>query len=96
MADEQTVTLETVVTANSGLMVSEVDGELVMMDIEKGTYYGLDPVAARIWQAVGQPTRVADVCAQMLEQFDVDQDRCEAEVLAFIADLQSSGLVSCT
>lgn len=89
-----TLTLDSIVTASTGLMVSEVDGELVMMDIVKGTYYGLDPVAARIWQAVAQPTSIADVCAQMLAQYEVDPATCEAEVLAFVADLEKAGLVS--
>lgn len=93
MADHA-LTVNSIVTASSGLMVSEVDGELVMMDVEKGTYYGMDPVAARIWKAVAAPTSIAEVCAQMTEQYDVDPATCEAEVLAFVSDLRDAGLVT--
>lgn len=95
MADRE-LTLDTLVTANPGLMVSEVEGELVMMDVEKGSYYGLDPVAARIWQSVQQPTSVGDVCAQMLEHYDVEPETCQTEVLAFVVDLERAGLVALT
>lgn len=94
MSTEPVVTLDSVVTANAGLMASEVDGELVMMDVDKGTYYGLDPVGSRIWQELSEPTRLADVCARLRSNYDVDQDRCESEVLAFVADLQRNGLVT--
>lgn len=94
MSTESTLTLDSVVATNPGFMTSEVDGELVMMDVEKGTYYGLDPVASRIWQELAEPTRLGDVCTRLIATYDVEQDRCESEVLAFVADLQRNGLVT--
>ncbi len=93
MSADEPLTLDTMVAASSGMMVSEVDGELVMMDIERGTYYGLDPMAARIWQAVAEPTRIVDLCDTLMQRFEVDPDTCHAEVLAFVGDLRREGLV---
>jgi len=88
------LTLDPVVTVASGLMSSEVDGELVMMDVERGAYYGLDPIAARIWAGIAEPVRLGDLCALLVAEYDIDKDTCEAEVLAFMTDLHSSGLIA--
>jgi hypothetical protein len=93
MADVSPITLDTVLVASPGLMASEVDGELVMMHIDKGTYYGLDPVAARIYQALAEPKSVGEVCELMLQKFEVDPDTCRTEVLSFSQDLLSEGIV---
>jgi hypothetical protein len=94
MADASPITLDTVIVATPGLMASEVDGELVMMHIEKGTYYGLDPVGARIWQLIAEPTSVGDVCTLLVERYEVDEDTCRTEVIAFATDMVAEGLVT--
>ncbi len=96
MSQAGPVTLDSVVVAHGSLMSSEVDGELVMMDVDKGTYYGLDPVAARIWAAIAEPARLGDVCSSLVERYDVDHDTCAAEVLAFVGQLRDAGLVTVT
>ena len=56
--------------------------------------YSLTDDDELVWQAVAQPTRVGDVCAQLLEQYDVDAATCEAEVLTFVGELRDAGLVT--
>lgn len=90
---ESAPTLDSVVRATEGLISSEVDGQLVMMDIERGTYFGLDSTAARIWAGLAVPTRLSDLCQSLVEEYDVDPATCEAEVLGFVRELHSNGLV---
>ena len=93
MPDTAPITLQTVLVASPDLMASEVDGELVMMHVEKGSYYGLDPVAARIWQALQEPKSVDEVCALMMQRYDVDEATCRSEVTAFATQLLDEGLI---
>ena len=82
MPDTAPITLQTVLVASPDLMASEVDGELVMMHVEKGSYYGLDPVAARIWESLKEPKSVDEVCTLMMQRYDVDEATCVAQALA--------------
>ena len=66
---------------------------LAMMDIDAGTYYLLDDVAASVWARLAEPTRVDDLLGDLLVQYEVDRDRCEADVLPFLAALRQKGLL---
>lgn len=88
------ISLESVVRRSSDVMASQVDNELVMMDVERGMYYALNPVGADIWERLAEPQKVADLCAQLMQQYDVDQATCEADVLAVLNDMAENGLLA--
>ena len=67
--------------------------ETVMMNVTAGRYYGLNAAASRIWELLETPKTIAQLCAQICEEFDVDAQTCEAEVLKFAQDLIDNGLV---
>jgi hypothetical protein len=74
-------------------MSSPVDGELVMIDLEQGVYYSLDRVGADIWSRLAEPRAVADLCAQLMQKYAVDQATCEADVLAVLNEMAANGLL---
>lgn len=66
---------------------------LAMMDVDAGTYYVLDDVATTVWSRLAQPTRVADLITELRRSYDVDEERCRADVLPFLSRLHEKGLV---
>jgi len=46
--------LDRSVRVGKDVMFRELDGEAVLLNLESGKYYGLDPVGSRIWQFVQQ------------------------------------------
>lgn len=88
------ITLESVVRRSSEVMASQVDNELVMMDIERGMYYALSAVGADIWERLAEPTKVADLCAQLQQEYAVDRATCEVDVLAVLNDMAENGLLA--
>ena len=44
------ISSETVVQRSDNVLFSELDTEIVMMDIQQGNYYGLEEPATRIWE----------------------------------------------
>lgn len=88
------VTLETIVVRTGDIMASPVDDELVMMDMERGVYFGLDAVGADIWNRLAAPLAVADLCEQLMREYDVDRATCEADVLAVLNEMADNGLLN--
>ena len=86
-------TLQTVVSQGADILTSDVDGELVMMHVSSGEYFGLDAVSRRIWELVAQPQAIEAVCERLTSEFDVDRATCEAETLEFVGQLAEAGLV---
>lgn len=94
MAKNKVINLESIVVQKSGLDSVDMDGEVVMMDIEKGKYYGFNSVASRIWQLINRPFKVREIISVLLQEFDVDAVSCEETVLKFLNQLCDEELVS--
>jgi len=76
-----------------GVFVREVDGELVLLNPTSGRYYGLDRVGLAMWEALAAGETVETARAQLLERFDVEAARLEADLESLIGDLEREGLV---
>jgi hypothetical protein len=87
------VSKDMTVVAAKGQVSSDLGGEVAILDLERGTYYGLDEVGARIWQLVQDPTVVGEVQAKVVEEYDVEPARAERDVLALLQRLVDEGLV---
>lgn len=79
------------------IVAREVGGETVLLDLEAGTYYGLNAVGGRIWQLLeGGPVPLSRLCDELEQEFDVERATLDADVAALAADLQANGLASVT
>lgn len=87
------IDLDTVVSHSGDLVSCELDGEVVLMSIENGSYYRIDEVGSRIWTLLEKPSRVRDVCEALMREFDVERERCERDVLTFLNDMHSDQLI---
>lgn len=90
------IVAETVVARAEDLVFRDLDGETVMLCVRTGKYYGLDPVGSRVWALIEKPRRVYDVCTTLLDEFEVDRETCERDVLAFLNKLGADDLVKVT
>ena len=81
------------VTFPDTVFTQEVDGEMVLLDMDSENYFGLDEVGTVIWQAMQENENLKDVLVVLLEQYDVKEDILEKDLLAFTASLKKSGLV---
>jgi hypothetical protein len=93
MTKPAVVDLDTIVVQTENLLTSELDGETVLMSLARPSYYGLDSTGQRIWELVAQPRRVAQVCSQLIEEYDVERSACEQQVRAFLGELHKEGLI---
>jgi hypothetical protein len=71
----------------------DMDGELVMMNIEQGRYFGLNQTGTRIWTLLAQPVVISDLCDQLTAEFSVPAKQCEQEVVAYLENLLTRGLL---
>ena len=86
------LTGDSIVVVSSGQMAADVAGETVVLGLTSGRYYGLDAVGARVWQLLQSPTTFGDVCRAIVLEYDVEPDRCEADLRALLQKLLDAGL----
>lgn len=80
------------ITRHSDILSAEIGGEAVMMSIEKGAYFGLNPIATRIWDLIDQPQSIDELIAVISEEYDVSDEQCAADVQEFVADMLARGI----
>ena len=88
------ITLETHVAVSPEVMLQEISGEAVLLDLKSESYFGLDAVGTRIWRLVEQNGHLKSVHSAMLSEFDVESSRLEHDLQELIGRLVEAGLVS--
>jgi|SaaInl7_135m_RNA_FD_contig_31_657980_length_448_multi_4_in_0_out_0_1 hypothetical protein len=83
--------------AAAGDQVSNVLGdEKIILDMKSGEYFGMNPVGADIWDYIQQPRKLDEIVAILMDKYGIDQERCETDVLALLAELSDVGLIEIT
>jgi len=67
--------------------------ELVMMDMDQGKYFSLNPVATRIWDLLELPLTIDELCGHLMEEYEVDAEQCRSEVTEVINEMVKLGVV---
>ena len=80
-------------SSRSAVVARQVADETVLLDLESGTYYGLDLVGTRVWQLLQDGRSVGEVCDVLVEEYEVERTELEADIDALIADLIEKKLV---
>lgn len=86
------LSLEQKITRHPDMLSAEIGGEAVMMSIEKGAYFGLNPIATRIWDLIDQPRSIAELIETITAEYEVSGQQCAADVQEFVADMIKRGL----
>ena len=84
---------ETVFAPISGNLSSDLGDEVVVMNIELGKYYGMNPVASWIWNRLKEPVSFGGLLRGIQDTFDVDEDSCLTDLQEFRNNLVKAGLI---
>lgn len=87
---------DSIVVAAKDQVYADIAGEVVILNLKSGMYYGLDPVGARIWELIQQPASVSQIRETLVTEYDVDPDLCERDLLVLLQRLSDAGLVEVT
>jgi hypothetical protein len=81
------------IRVSPGTLHRELQGEGVLLQLDSGEYFGLDPVGQRIWALINEHGDLDAVLAQLLEEFDVDADTMTRDLDTLVSELIEHRLV---
>jgi len=84
---------KTMISRSPAVLAAEVDGEIVMMSIEKGHYFGLDDIGSDIWKRIEQPCSFAALIEGLTADYEADRDTIEADVTALLTQMAEQDVV---
>jgi hypothetical protein len=86
----------TLIERIDGLVEAEVAGELVGLDIERGSCFGFNATATRLWQLLDRPRTLESLCMALMDEHEVDRETCFADTADALRVMASERLVTLT
>lgn len=87
------IRLDTTVVAGREQISCELADEAVVLSLRDGVYYGLNAVAARVWDLVQEPRTIREIGEILMDEYEIDRESCTRDLLDLVDRLREWKLV---
>lgn len=87
------LSVESIVVAASEQVSCPLGEESAILNLKNSVYYGLDSVGARVWNLLREAKSVSALRDTLLDEYDVEADRCERDLLELLEKMRGEGLI---
>jgi len=87
------LTLDSTIMIAQDVVSCDLVEEAAILNLKDGVYYGLNPVGARIWNLIQKPVKVRDILEVLLEEYDVEKEVCQNDLMELLGQLLDKELV---
>ena len=81
------------VRVSTDVVFQDIGGEAVLLHLQRGTYFGLDALGTRVWQALVDHGCARPIITSLLEELDVTRATLEADIGSLLTDLRAHELI---
>jgi len=82
------------IVVNQDVVSCDLVDEPALLNLKTGIYYGLDPIGARIWKLIQTPQQLNDILETLLNEYEVEENRCQEDLIELIEQLIEKELVT--
>jgi hypothetical protein len=75
------------------VMIQDLHGESVLLNLVSGVYFGLDPVGTRMWTVLASTESLQAAYDSLLTEYDVGAEQLEQDFREWLEKLVEHGLV---
>ena len=87
------LSLYSVVVATPEQVSCALGDEAAILSMKNSVYYGMNPVGARVWNMLGEPRSIVQLRDALLDEYEVEPNRCEQDLLQLLEHMRSEGLI---
>lgn len=88
------IEIEDTVAWSGKALASQIQEEVVLMNLERGYYYSLDDIGSDIWHSLEQPVSVASLCQSLAAKYNAEAATVTADVLTLLNKLLEHDLIA--
>jgi|SRR5215216_2457418 len=88
-----TISFSARVLVPSDILISQVGGESVILNLKSEHYFGLDQVGTDMWAAITSSESIQAAYEKLLSEYDVDREQLKLDLTDLIEKLVEHGLV---
>jgi hypothetical protein len=86
------ISFETRVSIPLDVLVSELSGELVILNLDNESYYGLDEVGTHMWTALTTSETIQSAYDGLLAEYEVSEERLRHDLPDSLGKLITQGI----
>lgn len=81
------------IARSPSVLAAEVDGEIVMMSIEEGSYFGLDDIGSDIWRRIDPPCSFGELVDRLAGDYAAERETIAADVRTLLLRMAAHDVV---
>lgn len=82
------------VSVPEDVLIRELDGESVILNLKSERYFGLDEVGTRMWEVLSTSGTIADAYQTLLSEYDVVPEQLQSDLDNLLEQLIQNGLIN--
>jgi hypothetical protein len=89
-----TVTLDSTLTVSDDVVSQELDGETVLLSLDRAEYFGLNATGTVVWNGLVSGLGLRAIVDKLAQDFTIDAARATGDVIALAQELVDAGLAT--
>ncbi|MGZ4172567.1 MAG: PqqD family protein [Solirubrobacteraceae bacterium] len=77
-----------------GLNWREIDGEVIVLDVQRSHYLNLNPTGSAMWLMLADGATEPQLVDRLTQEFEVDEQTAREDVATFLAICRENGLLT--
>lgn len=82
------------ISVSPNVLFNELDGEVVLLDLDTEQYFGLDDIGSAMWLLIEEHKNQDRVVEEICKAYDVDKAKATRDVENLLAQLADANLVA--
>ncbi len=78
---------------NPNIVASEIDNEMVMMDENFESYFGLQAIGTEVWNLLERPNSIEKIANNLMQKYDVPLPQCIDDLTSLFSDFIENGMI---
>ncbi len=93
MAQFAQITSNSTIVAAPENLATELGDEIVLLNLQRGAYHGLEGVGPRVWELIQQPRLVSEIHQTLLAEYEVAPEECQRDLMELLREMAERGLI---
>jgi hypothetical protein len=90
---EREIGRDTVVCWSGAPVATEVNDEVVLMNLDRDRCYGLGATGSDLWRRMRKPIQVSELWTQLQAEYEAEPGQIESDVLKTLRQFADEGLI---
>ena len=82
-----------IIKISDAVQITVADNEAILINVNSGTYFGLDEVGTTIFKLISEHNRIELVIQLFLEEYDVSEEQLKKDITDFVKQLADVDMI---